>query len=327
MATTERTYDAFISYARLDHAFAEAVLELLRAFGQRVFLDKDSIAAGERWRDTIRSGIQRSGTLLLLWSRNAQPSQVIREELSLVPATCRVLPVRLDRSELPDGIAEKQGFEGFQVHERILARTIALTRTKLPRRRVVRQILAELQEDGVDLTQEQRDAVRIFVFRWPGGGLLAGALLLLALWKRRLHGFGGPLLRPLVTTFTGLLVGFGIAAVLVPLRAQPEIESCQQALSAELQRSGTCDIHLRATGKQRDKAERQWKQSQAERKQLAEQNQKLSQDNLRLNQELEALKNRPAVRLPKIGQYTDSAAPRVSAFATAPAPVAPAPVH
>jgi hypothetical protein len=170
--TLEPRYDVFISYTKLDQAAARTVLHLLRAFGQRVFLDEEGIAAGQLWEPAIREAAAQVKTLILIWSRNATASAYIPQELQMVPKECVVLPIMLDGAALPEGVKDHHGLRGLQVHERILARATALTKQKLPRSRVVSQILEELKEDGYDLTAEQRNAVALVVFRGLGGAAL-----------------------------------------------------------------------------------------------------------------------------------------------------------
>jgi hypothetical protein len=172
MTATAPQYDVFISYTKLDQAAARTVQHLLRAFSQRVFLDDDGIAAGQLWEPEIRKAATQVKTLILIWSRNATASAYIPQELRMIPKECVVLPIMLDGAALPEGIKDHHGLRGLQVHERILARATSLTRQKLPRSRVVAQILEELKEDGYDLLPEQRDAVALVVFRGMGGATL-----------------------------------------------------------------------------------------------------------------------------------------------------------
>jgi hypothetical protein len=117
--TLEPRYDVFISYTKLDQAAARTVLHLLRAFGQRVFLDEEGIAAGQLWEPAIREAAAQVKTLILIWSRNATASAYIPQELQMVPKECVVLPIMLDS---PPGVARRGHPEGRARRERRVRR-------------------------------------------------------------------------------------------------------------------------------------------------------------------------------------------------------------
>lgn len=95
------SYDAFVSYRRSDERTANAVYELLKLFGQRVFLDRRCIALGQTWESTILIAARNARTLIVLWSRSAAASVEMKRELQMVSDDCQVVPIRLDMSALP----------------------------------------------------------------------------------------------------------------------------------------------------------------------------------------------------------------------------------
>ncbi|HEY6879490.1 MAG TPA: TIR domain-containing protein [Polyangiales bacterium] len=155
-------YEAFVCYDHADRDSARSLKELLQAFGKHVFLDRDGITRGGRWDDATRRAAHQAESVLIVWSRNAQRSACLKEELALMPPTARVMPVRLDDSELPEGLIERAAFAAQEVPERIIARTQTLLAEGLTRGDAVERILQELSKDAV--RPEQRRAVRAFVF-------------------------------------------------------------------------------------------------------------------------------------------------------------------
>lgn len=70
----------FISCAREDAAWARETARTLRGVGVEVFLDTDTLRAGENWPERLRDEIDRADQVRLGWSRFAEQSRWVEEE-------------------------------------------------------------------------------------------------------------------------------------------------------------------------------------------------------------------------------------------------------
>ncbi len=94
--------DIFISYSRKDSEQALTLAEKLRADGIQVWIDKHGIIGAEKWATEIVEGIKGCSTFILLISGNSVQSENVLRELSLASKTRkRILPVEIERIELP----------------------------------------------------------------------------------------------------------------------------------------------------------------------------------------------------------------------------------
>ncbi len=95
-------HDIFISYSRKDSEQALTLAEKLRADGIQVWIDKHGIIGAEKWATEIVEGIKGCSTFILLISGNSVQSENVLRELSLASETRkRILPVEIERIELP----------------------------------------------------------------------------------------------------------------------------------------------------------------------------------------------------------------------------------
>ena len=70
-------YDAFISYARADGAFAvDRLSRALGARGYEVWLDVHDIPGGAKWRDRVRRGIEACKVFVFVISPDSVTSDV-----------------------------------------------------------------------------------------------------------------------------------------------------------------------------------------------------------------------------------------------------------
>jgi hypothetical protein len=103
---------AFISYVREDAAKIAVIVNNLRDNGVDLWIDRDSLVAGERWKESIKKAIQTGEYFVAIFSRNRLSKErsvahdellVAIEELRLRPYNRRwFIPVRLDDCDIPD---------------------------------------------------------------------------------------------------------------------------------------------------------------------------------------------------------------------------------
>ncbi|MGN6256294.1 MAG: toll/interleukin-1 receptor domain-containing protein [Solirubrobacterales bacterium] len=110
MTSSPQNFDVFISYSHRD---AEAVMALdvaLRSAGLKVFLDTRDVLAGDRLVEKVFDGIASAGAQIVVLSEASTSSSWVKDEISAgrtrsLVSGSRVIPVLIDRCELPNSIA------------------------------------------------------------------------------------------------------------------------------------------------------------------------------------------------------------------------------
>jgi TIR domain len=105
------TGHVFVSYIRDDSEVVDRLVTALRAKGLDVWLDRDNIAAGQRWKPTIHQAIRSGHLFLACFSRNYvdRDKSYMNEELTVAIEELRqrpkhrswFIPVSLDGSDIP----------------------------------------------------------------------------------------------------------------------------------------------------------------------------------------------------------------------------------
>ena len=94
--------DAFISHSSRNKVEADRLEKLLEAEGLDVWLDDSEIRYGVLLRKELRSSIQESGAVVLLWSKPAAASRWVNSEwLTAIQLDRLILPWALDKTPLP----------------------------------------------------------------------------------------------------------------------------------------------------------------------------------------------------------------------------------
>jgi hypothetical protein len=104
-------YDVFLSYARQDASRARPFVEAFEAEGWKVFWDEASIPAGAPFHRFINRALERSASVVVLWSRQAIESQWVDEEALEAKKRRILVPVLLDRladDQIPFGVRSIQ---------------------------------------------------------------------------------------------------------------------------------------------------------------------------------------------------------------------------
>lgn len=102
----------FLSYSRDDHSTALQMQTLFRQQGVLVWIDQESIYAGDKWPKAIGEGIAKQTIFMLLWSENAVKSHFVEFEWNTALALKKkIFPVLLDSSPLPPSLQALQAIE------------------------------------------------------------------------------------------------------------------------------------------------------------------------------------------------------------------------
>jgi hypothetical protein len=186
----------FLSYVREDSPLVDRLAADLRAAGIEVWLDRDNIAAGERWRDAIRGGIRRGDLFIACFSSNyAQRDQTyMNEELILAIEQLRMrptdrswfIPVSLDGAAIPERtvgagetLRDLQAVDLSTAWRSGIQRIIAVAR---PEARSARNASAtsfrseSTTEKALRLDRAHRMAKEATDFAWTAAGVSAAIL-------------------------------------------------------------------------------------------------------------------------------------------------------
>lgn len=97
----------FLSYAREDGAFAEALSRVLGDVGHDIWWDR-RINSGEEFAAEIEAALGNADIVLVAWSKHAAKSPWVRDEAAIGRNDGRLLPVTIDGSPPPLGFRQFQ---------------------------------------------------------------------------------------------------------------------------------------------------------------------------------------------------------------------------
>jgi len=101
-STSARTFDAFLSHASQDAAFANTISAALTKERLKPWVDNSSLAFGSLLRDELQKAIGDSRVLTLLWSKPASESRWVTAEIFTAFHLDRfIIPCVLDDTPLP----------------------------------------------------------------------------------------------------------------------------------------------------------------------------------------------------------------------------------
>ncbi|MCB1916611.1 MAG: toll/interleukin-1 receptor domain-containing protein [Rhodocyclaceae bacterium] len=99
--------DVFLSYARQDHAAAEALAAALEAQGLSVWWDRH-IVAGHTFDEAIERELDSADSVVVLWSAASVGSEWVRSEASTAAERGVLIPVSIDGQRPPLEFRRKQ---------------------------------------------------------------------------------------------------------------------------------------------------------------------------------------------------------------------------
>ena len=102
--------DVFISYASEDRARVRPLAEALQARGFNVWWDR-SLAAGQDYAAIIERELRNAKAVIVVWTQSAAHSTFVRDEAGRARDEGRLVPVLLDRVDIP------LGFGAFQAED------------------------------------------------------------------------------------------------------------------------------------------------------------------------------------------------------------------
>ena len=114
----QQKHKIFISYASEDDKEAYHLYNELEKYDNKslqVFIDKESLLGGEKWKDAIEKAIKRSQYFVLLLSKNSiAKNTYVQKELrvalqlakKLPKSKVYIIPIRLDDCDIPESIQD-----------------------------------------------------------------------------------------------------------------------------------------------------------------------------------------------------------------------------
>ena len=109
------TPNIFLSYSRIDGAFALKLAIDLRAMDITVWIDQLDIPAGARWDREVENALQKSETVLVIVSEASANSDNVLNEISYaLDQKKKVIPIVIDQTPVPLRITrlQREDFSG-----------------------------------------------------------------------------------------------------------------------------------------------------------------------------------------------------------------------
>jgi hypothetical protein len=108
----------FVSYSRKDSDYVVKLVKELRERGLTIWLDQDSIAAGERWDVAIEKALDEASHILIVLSPDSVASQNVLDEIDLaIEEGKTIVPIMISRCKLPLRIRRMQYTEFLSLSE------------------------------------------------------------------------------------------------------------------------------------------------------------------------------------------------------------------
>ena len=104
--------DVFISYKREDEARVARLAKALESAGFDVWWDR-GLPGGESWRANIEAALESARCVVAVWSKAsvAKEGHFVRDEAGRAMARRQLVPVFIDRVDLPLGFGEVQAID------------------------------------------------------------------------------------------------------------------------------------------------------------------------------------------------------------------------
>ncbi len=150
----------FISYSRVDKAFAQRLADDLRNNGYQVWLDVQNIPHGANWDMEVQNGLDSSDTMIVMLTPTAAASQNVADEWSyFIDKGKRILPLMVQPCEVPFRLSRRQRIDFIQGYDPGLAELI----------RALKEPVARLYENAGDTTVSSIDVSWAAHYNWWRG--------------------------------------------------------------------------------------------------------------------------------------------------------------
>ena len=181
----------FISYSRIDTDAVNQLVSKLEEVGYDVWIDREGIQGGEKWRSEIVKAIESSDIFMLILSPNSIKSQNVLKELDLAELKkIRIIPVILHPVSIPHAMEYQMvGLQRIDLSENFDAGFMRLVtafkpRVSEPESKVqftpqgLHHLVHNICDSYIKTTSsERKSGIIIGALGWCVGGALGGMLM------------------------------------------------------------------------------------------------------------------------------------------------------
>jgi len=128
----------FISHSHHDKPAVDKIISRLKAEGHDVWVDSLKLRPGDNFQRKIQEGIESADAMIVVISKNSFRSQWVQHEFSAIALQQiskrerRIIPVRIDRSDVPSYLADRVYLDLSENFESGLESLVEALRTETP---------------------------------------------------------------------------------------------------------------------------------------------------------------------------------------------------
>lgn len=129
----------FISHSHKDKQRVDKIVSRLESEGHDIWIDSLKIRPGDNFQRKINEGLEQADALIVVISQNSFRSEWVQAEFSAIALQQiskrerRIIPVKIDRSDVPSYLADRQYLDLSENFEAGLERLVELFRTSTPK--------------------------------------------------------------------------------------------------------------------------------------------------------------------------------------------------
>lgn len=98
-------HQLFISYSRMDKELAFEILEILKSWGLKVWIDKNGIFSSTNFKSMIEEALEKTIAVIFLSSENSNKSEYVKKEIGYaVKLNKPIIPIMIDQSPFGEGL-------------------------------------------------------------------------------------------------------------------------------------------------------------------------------------------------------------------------------
>ena len=98
-------HQLFISYSRMDKELAFEILEILKSWGLKVWIDKNGIFSSTNFKSMIEEALENTIAVIFLSSENSNKSEYVKKEIGYaVKLNKPIIPIMIDQSPFGEGL-------------------------------------------------------------------------------------------------------------------------------------------------------------------------------------------------------------------------------
>lgn len=129
----------FISHSHKDKPQVDKIVSRLQSEGHDIWIDSLKIRPGDNFQHKINEGLEQADALIVVISQNSFRSEWVQAEFSAIAfqqiskRERRIIPVKIDRSDVPSYLADRQYLDLSENFEAGLERLVEFLRGSTPK--------------------------------------------------------------------------------------------------------------------------------------------------------------------------------------------------